>query len=89
MNHLLKSIDVTRENESSISTLSSIQSSIHIISVDSDLFFRAEENQQTFIELFKVKSDVAYSEIKSIHGHDAFLIEFDQLAKIIEPIFKA
>ncbi|WOC39527.1 alpha/beta fold hydrolase [Polaribacter sp. HL-MS24] len=88
MNHLLKSIDVTQENESSISTLSSIQSSIHIVSVDSDLFFTAEENQQTFIELFKVKNDVAYSEIKSIHGHDAFLIEFDQLAKIIEPIFK-
>tara|TARA_B110000091_G_C13805738_1_gene472427 strand:- start:609 stop:1589 length:981 start_codon:yes stop_codon:yes gene_type:complete len=89
MNHLLKSIDVTQKHQSSITTLSSIKSSIHMVSVDSDLFFTAEENQQTFIALFKMKKDVAYSEIKSIHGHDAFLIEYEQLAKIIGPIFKA
>jgi homoserine O-acetyltransferase len=88
MNHLLKSIDATKENESSINTLNTIKSSIHMVSVDSDLFFTAEENLQTFIALFKVKKNVAYSEIKSIHGHDAFLIEFEQLAKIIAPIFK-
>ena len=88
MNHLLKSIDVTNENESSINTLSTIKSSIHMVSVDSDLFFTAEENLHTFIALFKVKKNVAYSEIKSLHGHDAFLIEFEQLATIIEPIFK-
>ena len=87
MNHLLKSIDATQGNNSSISTLSTIQSNIHIVSVDSDLFFTAEENQQTFIGLYKLKKNIAYSEIKSIHGHDAFLIEFEQLAKIIEPIF--
>ena len=88
MNHLLKSIDVTKENESSINTLSTIKSSIHMVSVDSDLFFTAEENLHTFIALFKVKKNIAYSEIKSMHGHDAFLIEFEQLATIIEPIFK-
>mgnify|MGYP003741606565 CR=1 FL=1 len=88
MNHLLKSIDVTNENESSINTLSTIKSSIHMVSVDSDLFFTAEENLHTFIALFKVKNNIAYSEIKSLHGHDAFLIEFEQLATIIEPIFK-
>ena len=87
MNHLLKSIDATQGNNSSISTLSTIQSNIHIVSVDSDLFFTAEENQQTFIGLYKLKKNVAYSEIKSIHGHDAFLIEFEQLAEIIKPIF--
>ena len=59
-----------------------------MVSVDSDLFFTAEENLHTFIALFKVKKNIAYSEIKSMHGHDAFLIEFEQLATIIEPIFK-
>jgi homoserine O-acetyltransferase len=87
MNHLLKSIDATLGEKSSVLNLSKIESSIYMVSVDSDLFFTAEENQQTFIELYKVKKNVAYSEIKSIHGHDAFLIEFEQLAKIIKPIF--
>ena len=88
MNHLLKSIDATKGRKSSITTLSKIKSNIHMVSVDSDLFFTAEENQETFLELFKVKKNIAFSEIKSIHGHDAFLIEFEQLSKIIEPIFK-
>ena len=87
MNQLLKTINAIDKNLSNINVLSNIKANIHIISVDSDLFFTSEENQKAFIELFKVKKNVGYSEIKSIHGHDAFLIEYQQLSKIIAPIF--
>ena len=87
MNQLLKTIHVSSEGKSDIDFLNTIRGKIHIIGVDTDLFFTPDENEQTFNALSKVRNNVFYKEIKSIHGHDAFLIEFDQLEKIITPIF--
>ena len=50
-----------------------------ITGVDSDLFFTAEENRETQRKLAVTHPNVTYSEINSDHGHDAFLIEFEQL----------
>jgi len=88
MNHLLRTIEAT-SNEDWSFELNKIEAEIHILAVDSDLFFTAKENQETYQELSKLNSKVTYHEITSIHGHDAFLIEFDQLEKIIKPIFKS
>ncbi len=87
MNHLLKTNDITRDRKDFLSVANEIKSAIHIISVDSDYFFIANENQETYHQLKTVKQNVFYNEIKSIHGHDAFLIEFNQLNEILEPIF--
>jgi len=87
MNHLLKTVDITRESKDFVKTISKISASIHIVSVDTDLFFIAEENRATYEQLRFIKSNIFYHEIKSIHGHDAFLIEFQQLNNILEPIF--
>ena len=81
MNHLLKTIDVTFEN------LPKIQSNIHLIAVDTDYLFTAKEIKKTFKKLKPLKENVFYNEIKSIHGHDAFLIEFEQLNAFLTPIF--
>ena len=86
MNHLLRTIEATN-SENYLDNLSKIRAQIHIVAIDSDLFFLATENKETHKELSKTSVEVFYNEIKSIHGHDAFLIEFDQLDKILRPIF--
>lgn len=87
MNHLLKTIDITCERTNFQSVITSINANIHIITVDSDCFFIANENKKDYQQAKLVKENVFYHEINSIHGHDAFLMEYQQLNKILEPIF--
>ena len=87
MNHLLKTNDITRNRNSFLILANEIQSNIHLVAVNSDLFFTPDENIKTYNELKKIKKNVFYHEINSIHGHDAFLIEFQQLTTILNPIF--
>ena len=87
MNHLLKTNDFTRGRNDFLTTAKTISGSIHIVAVDTDYFFIPDENKESFQLLKPNKENIYYHEIKSIHGHDAFLIEFDQLAQILEPIF--
>ncbi|MFV0541755.1 MAG: bifunctional aspartate kinase/homoserine dehydrogenase I, partial [Aestuariibaculum sp.] len=87
MNQLLKTIDVTKGRPEDFNILENITGNIHIIGVDSDLFFTAEENRQTHKQLAVTNPNVTYNEIHSVHGHDAFLMEYEQLEKIVEGIF--
>ncbi|WP_370478668.1 bifunctional aspartate kinase/homoserine dehydrogenase I [Tamlana flava] len=87
MNQLLKTIDVTKGRTNDFNVLDNIKANIHIIGVDSDLFFTAEENRETHKQLALTNPNVTYNEIHSVHGHDAFLMEYEQLEKIIEGIF--
>ena len=87
MNHLLKTNDITRGRKDFLALANEIQANIHIVAVDTDYFFTADENRETHQLLKSVKENVFYNEINSIHGHDAFLIEIEQLAAILKPIF--
>ncbi|TMM56265.1 bifunctional aspartate kinase/homoserine dehydrogenase I [Maribacter algarum] len=87
MNQLLKTIDVTREGNANFKKLENSDTNIHIIGVDSDLFFTAKENKETFKQIAQANSNVTYGEIQSLHGHDAFLIEFEQLQKLLDEVF--
>ncbi|WP_228463180.1 alpha/beta fold hydrolase [Chryseobacterium cheonjiense] len=80
MNHLLMNI------KSDESQLQKIKANIHLIAVDTDLFFPASEIRMCFEKLNENKDNVFYYEIKSIHGHDAFLMEYQQLNTIIKNI---
>ena len=86
MNHLLKHIDVASRG-SAKQILKKIKAHVHVVAVDTDLFFTAEENRDLYTAL-KRDLQISYHEIKSIHGHDAFLIEYKQLKDIVGPIFK-
>jgi homoserine O-acetyltransferase len=87
MNNLIKTIDITRDRGDFVDVAQKIEADIHIVAVDSDYFFTADENKETYNMLKPFKSNVYYHEINSIHGHDAFLIEFEQLKNILTPLF--
>lgn len=80
MNNLLMSINADPEK------LQDIKANIHLIGVDSDLFFPAFEMKNCYEFLKSNKQNVFYHEIKSIHGHDAFLMEYDQLNYLLKNI---
>ena len=88
MNQLLKTIDITRNRESFESLISKVDANIYIVGINSDLFFTAKENKETYNDIKKFKNNVFYSEIDSQHGHDAFLIEYEQLDNLLEVVFK-
>ncbi len=87
MNQILRTIDITDGKFDFVEVAKTIESHIHIVTINSDLFFKPEENWSTYVELKGIKDNVSIAEIKSIHGHDAFLIEYQQLIKILKPIF--
>ncbi|MBL6647566.1 MAG: alpha/beta fold hydrolase [Flavobacteriaceae bacterium] len=88
MNHLLSTIDITRSGELKFEDIvSKIKGNIFIVSVDSDLFFTDYQNRETFYKACRIKDNIFFKTIKSVHGHDAFLIEFDQLNKLLSNVF--
>ena len=80
MNQLLMTINTDENN------LKDIKANIHLIGIDSDLFFPAFEMRKCQELLKPKKSNTFYHEIKSIHGHDAFLMEYNQLNQILNSI---
>jgi len=87
MNHLLKTIGETTNCGQLLAFAKETTAEIHLVAVNSDYFFTADENRETYEILKRVTQKVRYNEIQSIHGHDAFLIEFGQLNTILKNIF--
>lgn len=81
MNQLLMSIDAD------VASIKKINAEIHLIAVDSDLFFPAFEIRNCYEKLKENYSEIFYHEIKSVHGHDAFLMEYAQLNAILKTVF--
>ena len=87
MNHLLTTLDISRNRPSFEDAIAPVQSNIIQIAVDSDLLFTKEENQKTHSILQKMNKQSQYYELKSIHGHDGFLLEDEQITQQLKSMF--
>jgi homoserine O-acetyltransferase len=87
MNHLLGSADITHGEQDIEAVFQDLQCQVHLVAIDSDGLFLANEIQETNELLQASIVPSSYHEIQSIHGHDAFLIEYVQLEAIVKPIF--
>ena len=86
MNHLLGSIDITRNGKSFAENIADISSEIHIVSIDSDLFFPLSEDLETIAMAKEIGVNIQHHLIESIYGHDAFLMEFKKVHQILKKI---
>ncbi|NBC03938.1 MAG: homoserine O-acetyltransferase [Bacteroidetes bacterium] len=80
----MDSHDVSRDRGSFQEVLGQVQSSVKVIGIESDHLYSTHEQK----ELAKLLKNAEYKEIKSSYGHDAFLIEFEQINDIIKPFIK-
>ena len=89
MNNLLSTIgSKISSNSDFIDLMKKNNSSVHLVGVNSDLLFPDFEVKKSYKSLSKIKKNIFYYQIKSDHGHDAFLIEFKKIKKNLNHIYK-
>ncbi len=88
MNHLLRTIGQGISKDDFNNFLQNTNTKIQMVSVNSDYMFTEKEQNRTYQFIKEQYPNIQYSIIESIHGHDAFLIEYEQLDKILKTHFK-
>jgi homoserine O-acetyltransferase len=71
--------DVALGHGSYEAALARIQSRLLLVGVTSDILFPDSHVQALANDLVRVGQQVEYWQLDSIHGHDAFLVEFEQM----------
>ncbi len=71
--------DVARGRSTYKQVLKKVDIPVAVIGIDTDILYPPEEQQ----ELASIIPNAFYYEVKSPHGHDAFLIEFEQMNKFL------
>ena len=87
INHLLMTANIECDGKDFSTLASAISGTIYLVGIDSDGFYLNDEIEETYNKLKTRKDKVHYFKIESIHGHDAFLIEYEQLNNFLSPIF--
>lgn len=87
MNYLLSSADITHGKNNFEELANTIKANVYQIAINSDLLFTAAENRANHQMLKQRGVHSKYYELRSIHGHDAFLIEYKQLNIILKHVF--
>jgi homoserine O-acetyltransferase len=75
--------DVARGYSSLDEALARINSRVMAIGIDSDVLYYPHEMRSAVERLIGLRKDASYREIQSPYGHDAFLVEYDQLNAMV------
>ena len=89
MTHYLSSCSIAESPKELAQKFKLFDGKIHIIGITSDILFPAIECRKAFEALDFNGISVSYNEIGSEYGHDAFLIEYEQLTHLLAPVFIA
>lgn len=81
----MDSHDLARGRSSYAAVLQQVNIPVQIIGIDTDVLYPTEEQK----ELVQLLPNARYDEIISPHGHDAFLIDFDQINQIVAPFLNS
>lgn len=88
MNRLLQTIDIRKEPNFKRFESGEIPFHIHLVAVENDGLFAFQDTLDWYKYLKRKNLKVDFYSIDSIHGHDAFLIEYEQLVAITEDIYE-
>ena len=77
--------DASRSYGTLNKAFASVMAKYLIISYTSDWLFTTEQSKEIVRALLYNDRDVSFIEVDSPYGHDAFLIEYEQISKIICP----
>ncbi|MGI6096755.1 MAG: homoserine O-acetyltransferase MetX [Dethiobacteria bacterium] len=75
--------DLGRGYPSYRAALRRIATPVFLLGISSDILFYPEEVRGMAVDLRRSAVEATYDELKSPHGHDAFLIEFEKLTDYI------
>jgi homoserine O-acetyltransferase len=75
--------------ESEVAALKRVRAPILMIGISSDWLFPPEDVQSLTRRMREVGIDAEYRQLVSSHGHDAFLVETEQLASHLTPFLES
>ncbi len=81
--------DLAAEYGSLENAFANVQAAFLVISFSTDWLFPSSESKEIVRALRYCNKEVSYSEIQSLYGHDAFLLEFEKMKILIKSFFKA
>ncbi len=81
--------DIARSRGSLDDAFGTAKAKYLFVSYNSDWLFPTEQSREIVRSLKRNKKDVSFIEIDSPYGHDAFLVEHEQLKRIIVPFLES
>jgi homoserine O-acetyltransferase len=75
--------DLGRGRGGLVPALSRIEAPVHAMGITSDILYPAYQSREIVEAVNAAGGEAEYVELDSPHGHDAFLLEFDQVAEAL------